>query len=238
SAILSKEILKECILEIAKSKGVLLIPSFAVGRAQNLIYEIVQLKRDGEVPSQIPVFLNSPMGQDVSSLYETHHEFHRLPPGSFAEVLSEVHTVKTADDSKNLNKSRGPMIIIAASGMLTGGRVLHHLKEFAPDPRNILLLAGFQSPGTRGWSLANGAKEIKVHGLYVDIQCKIVTSDSFSAHADRSELLRWLQSAEKPPQRVFLVHGESTASDELRKAIQSTLKWEAYVARMNQIIRL
>lgn len=237
SPIQSKEVLKQCILEIAKSRGVLLIPSFAVGRAQNLLYEITELKRNGEVPAQIPLYFNSPMGHEVAKLYEEFHQFHRLGPGQFAEVMSEVHCIKTAEESKALNNDKsGPKIIIAASGMLTGGRVLHHVKSLASDPRNMILLAGFQSPGTRGHSLLNGAKEIKIHGLYVEINCKIVSSDSFSAHAGRSELMKWIKAAPKKPERVFLVHGESTASDELRKLMDKELKWYISVPRMNQII--
>ncbi len=237
SKVSSKQILKECIEEIAKSKGVLLIPSFAVGRAQNLVYEIIELKRAGEVP-QIPVYLNTPMGHEVSGHYEQHPTFHRLGPGQFAELMSEVHSVKTAEDSKSLNEQSGPMIIIAASGMLTGGRVLHHLKAFAPDTRNLILLAGFQSPGTRGWSLLNGSEEIKVHGMYIDIKAKVVPSDSFSAHADRKDLLTWLDAAEKKPQKVFLVHGESTAADELRRRIQDQLQIDVVIPKMNQFIAI
>ncbi|WP_413561548.1 MBL fold metallo-hydrolase RNA specificity domain-containing protein [Bdellovibrio sp. HCB209] len=237
SNVSSKEVLKNCILEIAKSRGVLLIPSFAVGRAQNLLFEITELKRNGEVPAQIPVYFNSPMGHEVAKLYEEYHGFHRLGSGQFAEIMSEVHTVKTAEDSKALNDDKsGPKIIIAASGMLTGGRVLHHVKALAPDSRNMILLAGFQTPGTRGHSLLTGSKEIKIHGLYVDINCKVVSSDSFSAHADRSELLRWLKSGPQAPERVFLVHGESQSADELRKRINRDLNWDVVVPRMNQII--
>lgn len=236
STISSKKILKDCILEIAKTGGVLLIPSFAVGRAQNLIYEIVSLKRAGEVPPSIPVFLNTPMGQEVSKLYEQHAEFHRLGPGQFAEIMSEIHTIKTTEESKKLNQKTGPMIIIAASGMLTGGRVLHHLKAFAPNPENIILLAGYQTIGTRGWSLLNGSKDLKVHGSYIDVNCKVVPSDSFSAHADRDSLLEWLKSAENKPQKVFLIHGEAAASDELRRRIHDTLGWEVVIPKMNQIV--
>ncbi|WP_374033120.1 MBL fold metallo-hydrolase RNA specificity domain-containing protein [Bdellovibrio bacteriovorus] len=238
SKISSKEVLKQCILEIAKTRGVLLIPSFAVGRAQNLLYEITELKRDGEVPAHIPVYFNSPMGHEVAKLYEHYHPFQRLASGQFAEIMSEVHSVKTAEESRALNDDKsGPKIIIAASGMLTGGRILHHLKAFGPDPRNIVLLAGFQSPGTRGHSLLNGAKEIKIHGLYVEINCKVVPSDSFSAHADRSDLMTWLKQAPEAPKRTFLVHGESTAADELRKRIDKDLKWNVSVPRMNQFIK-
>lgn len=238
SPIPSKEILKASILEVAKSKGILLIPSFAVGRAQNLIYEIVELKRAGEIPAQIPVFLNSPMSHEVSKVYEEHAQYHRLGPGQFAELMAEVHSVKTAEQSKELNKQSGPMIIIAASGMLTGGRVLHHLKTVAPGADNVILLAGFQSAGTRGWSLLNGSKDLKVHGMYVNINCKVVPSDSFSAHADRDGLLDWLKNAENKPKKVFLVHGEGAASDELRRRIYDMLGLEVIIPKMNQIIGL
>ncbi|WII71059.1 MBL fold metallo-hydrolase [Bdellovibrio sp. 22V] len=233
----SKDVLKQCILDVARSRGVLLIPSFAVGRAQNLIYEISELKRAGEVP-QIPVFFNSPMGHEVSGLYEDHAGFHRLGPGQFAELMSEIHSVKTAEDSKSLNKSQGPMIIIAASGMLTGGRVLHHLKAFGPDPRNMILLAGFQSVGTRGWSLINGAKEIKVHGMYVDIGAQIVSSDSFSAHGDRTDLMNWLKASIKPPKKLFLVHGEINAAESLKERIKTDMACDVQIPEMNQIVSL
>lgn len=237
SLVSSKEFLRECILEVCKSRGVLLIPSFSVGRMQNLLHEIVELKRSGEVPAQIPVFANSPMGDEASTLYEKFHEFHRLGSGQFAEVLSEVHSVKTAEDSKNLNESPSrPMIVVAASGMLTGGRILHHVKSFGGDPRNILLLAGFQSAGTRGASLLEGARELKIHGRMHPINCKVVASDSFSAHADRNDLLIWLKSAKKVPKRVLLVHGEISAAESLRSKIQDEAGIETEIAKLGQSI--
>lgn len=239
STISSKDFLKECILEICKSRGVLLIPSFSVGRMQNLLHEIVELKHDGEIPIQVPVFSNSPMGEDASSLYEKYHDFHRLGPGGFAEVLSEVHSVKTANDSKNLNESPSrPMIIVAASGMLTGGRILHHVKSFGDDPRNILLLAGFQSAGTRGASLLEGARELKIHGRMHPINCKVIASDSFSAHADRNDLVKWLRSAERVPKKVVLVHGEISAAEALRSKILEDAGIEAEIAKLGQKISI
>jgi metallo-beta-lactamase family protein len=231
----SKKVLKDCINEVAQNNGVLLIPSFAVGRAQNLIYEISSLKRAGEVPP-IPVYLNSPMGSEVSGFYETHPTFHRLGPDEFSRVMSEISIIKSHDESRALNEKKGPMVIIAASGMLTGGRVLHHLKAFAQDPKNLILLAGFQSPGTRGWSLLNGSKELKVHGSYVDIKCKIINSDAFSAHADRRDLINWLRSTVKKPKKVFLVHGETSAMDSLRLRIQDHIGYDVVIPKMNQFI--
>lgn len=231
----SKTVLKDCITQVVHSQGVLLIPSFAVGRAQNLIYEISMLKRAGEVPP-IPVYLNSPMGSEVSGFYENHPTFHRLGPDEFTRVMSEIKTIKTSDESRALNEQKGPMVIIAASGMLTGGRVLHHLKAFSKDSNNIILLAGFQSPGTRGWSLLNGSKELKVHGSYIDVNCKVITSDSFSAHADRRDLLNWLRSTVNKPKKVFLVHGEPSAMDSLRLRIQDHIGYEVVIPKMNQFL--
>ncbi|MGZ3775067.1 MAG: MBL fold metallo-hydrolase RNA specificity domain-containing protein [Pseudobdellovibrionaceae bacterium] len=238
SQIPSKKILRECILEIAKNNGTLLIPSFAVGRTQNLIYELVNLKRAGEIPSSIPIYLNSPMGHSVSELYEKFAHYQRLGPGQFAELMSEIHSVKSVEESKGLNLKPGPMVILAASGMLTGGRVLHHLKAIASNPENIILLAGYQGVGTRGWSLLNGAKDLKVHGSYIDVKCKVVPSDSFSAHADQTGLLNWLSSSESKPQKVFLVHGESAASDDLRRRIKDKLGWDVVIPKMNQIVSI
>lgn len=239
SPVASKDFLKECILEVSKSRGVLLIPSFSVGRMQNLLQEIIELKRNQEIPAQIPVFANSPMGDEASALYEKFHDFHRLGSGQFAEVLAEVHSVKSAEDSKNLNESISrPMIIVAASGMLTGGRVLHHVKSFGGDHRNILLLAGFQSAGTRGASLLEGARELKIHGRMHPVNCKVVAADSFSAHADRSDLLKWLKSAQKPPKRIILVHGEVSAAEALRTKIQVEAGIEAEVVKLGQSITI
>ncbi|WP_374074648.1 MBL fold metallo-hydrolase RNA specificity domain-containing protein [Bdellovibrio bacteriovorus] len=219
----SMEQLGHLINKAWKAKSVLLIPAFAVGRSQNLIYEIIQLKRRAQIPSDMPIYFNSPMGSEVSDLYKKYHDFQKLDPGEFENYTSQIRFVRTADESRALNERKGPMVIIASSGMLTGGRILHHLKAFAGDPRNIILLAGFQAMGTRGWTLASGQNKVKVHGSYIDIFAEVVTSDSFSAHADQTELLRWLSGIPAKPRSVFLVHGEPSASDELRKKIEDKL---------------
>ncbi len=239
SSLPSKEVLKENILSVCKSRGALLIPSFSVGRSQNLLHEIVELKRNGEVPSQIPVYFNSPMGSEASLLYEKYASFHKLGQGQFAEVMSEVHSVKTSEDSKTLNESTlRPMIIVAASGMLTGGRVLHHVKAFCGDTKSILLLAGFQSAGTRGRALLDGVKEIKIHGKLFEVNCQIVSADSFSAHADRNDLLKWIQSAPKKPGKICLVHGEPEAAFELQKSIEKDLQIDVLIPKMDDEISL
>lgn len=235
SAVSSKEVLKEEILAVAKDRGVLLIPSFSVGRSQNILYEIVELKRNGEIPATVPVYFNSPMGSDACALYEKYYPFHKLGRGQFAELMSEIHSVKTSEASKDLNQSQQrPMVIIAASGMLTGGRVLHHLKAFGGYAKNRILLAGFQSPGTRGRDLLEGKREIKIHGQFHEIKSKIIPADSFSAHADQSELLKWIQSAKEAPKKVFLVHGELNAAKELAQKIESELGLSVEIPKMGR----
>jgi metallo-beta-lactamase family protein len=234
SAKASSVVLKECIMKAFENKSKLLIPSFAVGRAQNLIYEIVQLMRNGEAPA-LPVYLNTPMGSEVSQCYESYPTYYRLGKGEFDGFMKAIINVKSTEDSKSLNEKPGPAVIIAASGMLTGGRILHHLKAFASDPKNIILLAGFQSPGTRGWTLLNGSRELKIHGAYVPVQAQIISSDSFSAHADREDLLDWVSKAPKQPLGVFLTHGESSASDELRRRLVERFNIDVKIPKMNEI---
>jgi len=204
--------------------GVVVIPAFAVGRAQTLLLLIARLKARGAI-SDVPVFLNSPMAINATQLYHQYRSEHRLTVGECAAACNVAKMVHTADESRALNEREGPMIIISASGMATGGRVLHHLKSFAPDPKNLILLPGFQAAGTRGASLASGAREIKIHGEYVSIRAEVIKMDSLSAHADYSEILHWLRGFSRPPKRTFITHGEPQAADELRRRIEETLGW-------------
>lgn len=230
----SKETLTKLINQVFINNGVLLIPAFAVGRSQNLIFEIVQLKEQGLIPETIPIYYNSPMGKEVWRLYGEFTSFQKINSRDFDRYTKQVHFIKNAEQSKQLNEKKGPMIIIAASGMLTGGRVLHHLKAFAGNSQNIILLAGFQAMGTRGWSLAAGLKRIKLHGLYLDVEAQIISSDCFSSHADQSELLKWLTESPKKQKCIFLTHGEPSATDELRKKIEETLKLKVVVPMIGE----
>lgn len=216
-----------------RRKSILLIPAFALGRSQNLIYEIHQLKKTHQIPLEIPVYFNSPMGSEICDLYCKYSRYLKVNADDFAASVSQVHFIRTADQSRQLNERKGPAVIIAASGMLTGGRVLHHLKAFAPNSNNTILLAGFQAAGTRGWSLVNGKKQVKVHGEYVDVQAQIIQSDSFSAHADQRELLQWLAQSPQTPKQIFLIHGEPSATDELRKNIEEQLKMSVTIPFLN-----
>jgi len=209
-------------------RGVVVIPSFAVGRAQALLYFISRLKARNAIPD-VPVYLNSPMAIDATRLYREYRAEHRLSPEQCEAACAVARMVNTAEESRALNGRGGPMIIVSASGMVTGGRVLHHLKAFAPDARNMILLPGFQAAGTRGAALASGATEVKIHGEYVPVRAEVVKMDSMSAHADYSEILEWLRGFKRAPKRTFVTHGEPAAADEMRRRIEETLGWAVSV---------
>ncbi len=210
----------------AARSGTLLMPSFAVGRAQTLLFHLARLKRAGRIPD-IPVFLDSPMAQDATDLFRQNHRDHKLSASECHEVFAHARYVRTAEDSQALNANPMPKVIISASGMATGGRVLHHLKFYAPDDRNMILFAGFQAAGTRGASLVEGATQVKIHGAYIPVNAEVRNLDMLSAHADQADLLRWLSGFSEPPARTFIVHGEPHASEALRVRILDELGWQA-----------
>jgi metallo-beta-lactamase family protein len=218
--------------------GVVVIPAFAVGRTQTLLYCIHRLKLRGVLPENLPVFLNSPMAIDATRLYRRHSDEHRLDPEECAAIWRVARMVNTVEESKALNQRKGPMIIIAGSGMATGGRVIHHLKAFAPDPKNAIVLAGFQAGGTRGASLLAGADVIKIHGEYVPVRAEVVALSNLSAHADYTQILDWLRGFGQPPQRTFVTHGELAAADAMRRHIQDTLGWNVEVPEYRDRITL
>jgi metallo-beta-lactamase family protein len=218
-------------------EGVLLIPSFAVGRAQAVLFTIHELVRRGHIPG-VPVFLDSPMATDVTKLYERHGDFHGLTRDEFPALSSTAIFVRSVEASKELNGRPGPMIIIASSGMLTGGRILHHLVARADDPRNTVLLVGHQAEGSRGAALLRGAESVKIHGRWVPVRAEVTQLDVFSAHADQEELIGWLGSCGRPPQQVVLVHGEATASDELRLRIEERLGYPTRVAEHGEAVEV
>ncbi|MDM0107729.1 MBL fold metallo-hydrolase [Variovorax sp. J22R24] len=207
--------------------GVVVIPSFAVGRAQTLLHCIHLLKQTHRIPD-MPVYLNSPMAADVTRVYRHHLDEHCLSAEQCTAMCREATIVNTMEESKRLNTLPFPSIIVSASGMATGGRVLHHIKAYAPNARNTILFAGFQAAGTRGAALVGGAKEVKIHGEYVPVRAEVVNLDTLSAHADRAQLLDWL-SALPAPRRVFVTHGEPVAADALRLAIEERHGWQVAV---------
>ncbi|MBM3387660.1 MAG: MBL fold metallo-hydrolase [Betaproteobacteria bacterium] len=215
--------------KLAKRGGVAVVPVFAVGRAQAVLHAIAQLKAAGELPRGLPIFLDSPMAIHTTALFEKHMGQHRL---SLAEVqaMDRVATMlQTPEQSKSLATRHGPMVILAASGMATGGRVLHHLARYAGDHRNMVILTGFQAPGTRGASLAAGQSQIRIHGQEVAVRAEIAQIASASAHADSDQVLSWLQGMPGAPDQVYVVHGEREASDRLRQRIEHDIQWRAVV---------
>ena len=213
---------------VAARGGVIVIPAFAVGRAQALLLHLARLRQRGEIPA-VPVFLNSPMAVDATKLYHRHHAEHHVSDADCRAMYELATFVNGVEESKALNRGRGPMIIISASGMATGGRVLHHLEAFAPDNRNAILLSGYQAGGTRGAALAGGARTLRMFGREVPIRAEVVQLEGFSGHADAAELLAWMRTAPTPPRMVYVTHGEPDASDTLRARIKRELGWHARV---------
>ena len=223
-------LLGKTIRETAARGGVTIIPSFAVGRAQSLLYAIHQLRERGEIPAALPVYLNSPMATDATALYRKHPHEHRLSARDCEAMGHAAHIVNSVEESIELNRRQVPMVIIAASGMATGGRVLHHLKAFADDPRNTVLFAGFQAGGTRGAAMLDGVAAIKIHGEYVPLRAHVDQISNLSAHADGDEIMQWLGHFTQAPKRTFIVHGEPPAADALRRRIDEQLHWPCEVA--------
>jgi metallo-beta-lactamase family protein len=208
--------------------GMVLIPSFAVGRAQTLLHEIRLLKSAGTIPD-VPVYLNSPMAVEATDIFCSHAGEHRLSAEDCRAMCEGVTFVNSVEDSKRLNGRTGPMIVISASGMATGGRVLHHITAFAPDPRNTILFVGFQAGGTRGEAMVNGAPSVKIHGEYVPVKAEVARLEGLSAHADYEEVLGWLGQFQSPPRKTFITHGEPAAADALRKRIEERLHWRCRI---------
>jgi metallo-beta-lactamase family protein len=217
--------------------GTVVIPAFAVGRTQALLHLISELKKASAIPN-VPVFLNSPMGIDATEIYAAHMGEHKLDAQACREMFAVAEFIRSEEASRALNTNEGPAIILAGSGMATGGRVVHHLRTLLPDPNNTVLLAGFQAPGTRGEALQNHVEEIKIFGEFVPVRAEVVELDSMSAHADYMELIAWLQGIKLAPKRVFLTHGEPAAADAFRKHLERHLGWRPEIPEYKDTVRL
>ena len=230
-------VLGRVIRETASRGGTILIPSFAVGRAQTLLYALHRLKQRDEIP-EIPVFLDSPMAVDATRLYRRFEHDHRLTPEQCAGMYRAAKLITTPAESKRLATLHGPLVIISASGMATGGRVLHHLKRVLPDPANHVVFAGFQAPGTRGAHLVAGVREVRIHGEWHPVRAGVTQLDGFSAHADSSELIDWMRGFHSAPKQVYVTHGEPEAADRLRVRIEKELGWRARVPEHMETVEL
>ena len=217
--------------------GTVLLPSFAVGRAQALLLVLQRLKAAGEIPPLLPIYLDSPMAIAATALYSQHRRLLRVPQREMATLADGVKMLTTATMSQQLTRTHYPCVIISASGMATGGRVLHHLKSLAPEPRNSVVFAGFQVGGTRGAHLVAGAREVKIHGQMVPVRAEIHQLEGFSGHADADELMAWLGQLHTPPQQTFVVHGEPDAADSLRLRIKTQLGWQVRVPQHGERVQ-
>jgi metallo-beta-lactamase family protein len=218
--------LADVINSTAKRGGALVIPAFAVDRTQLLMYYLRALQDQNRIP-HLPVYLDSPMAINITSIYMKHAADHDLKPQSIPDPLSagQVHMTRTVEDSKKINDVVSPCIIISASGMITGGRVLHHLAKRLPDSRSTVLLVGYQAEGSGGSVLLSGATFLRIHGEEIPVRAQVVELGQLSAHAGRSELLRWLSAFQARPRQTFLVHGEPNALDSFRNAIATEYHW-------------
>ena len=221
-------VVERVVNQTAERKGVLLVPAFAVGRAQHLLHILSQLRRDRRIPD-LPVFLDSPMAIDATGLFCEHREDHLLGEEECRRMCAGVQYTRTADESKAIDRASGPMIVSSASGMATGGRVLHHLRRFLPEETTTVLFTGYQPAGTRGRSLVDGADEVKIHGQYVPVRARVVQIESLSAHADYREMLDWLARGSLAPRGVFVTHGEPSAADAFRRLLRDRFGWDAQV---------
>lgn len=231
------EALGEVVERTVQRGGTVVIPAFAVGRAQSLIHHLWQLRQAGRLRN-VPVFLDSPMAGSATLLLHRYSQEHRLGRRDYEAACAAVTYVRDVAESKALSSNRFPKVIISASGMATGGRVLHHIAAFARDHRNTLLFSGFQAAGTRGRKLLDGAREVKIYGQWIPVAAEVTELPMLSAHADSDELMRWLSGFRRPPGRVFIVHGEPTASEALRERIGRELGWKATVPLPGQSFEL
>ena len=231
------QLLADIVNRVVKRGGAIIIPSFAIGRTQTFMYYLRELEDQQRIP-RVPVYVDSPMALSATDLYLKYHEDHDLEftreeADGKGDPLNvhEFHLTKTAEESKSINAVKTPCIIVSASGMVSGGRVMHHLAQRLPDARNAVILAGFQAEGTRGRALQEGAKSLKLFGQDIAVSAEIIQMGQLSAHAGKSELLRWLGALPSGPKQIYLTHGEPAAAQALQTAITEKFHWKAAVAR-------
>jgi metallo-beta-lactamase family protein len=229
--------LGDIIARTVKRGGTVVIPAFAVGRAQSLMYYLQRLKASGRL-NNIPVFLDSPMAVDASDVFCRNIKDHKLPEAECRTACSVATYVRSTEDSKALTANPVPKVMISASGMATGGRVLHHLKRFAPDPKNTILFAGFQAAGTRGAAMMAGVETVKIHGEQIPVRAEVQNLSMLSAHVDSNEIMRWLRGFSHAPRMTFVTHGENHSAEALRQRIERELGWNCRVPRHLEAMEL
>jgi len=230
-------VLAEVVNRTIKRGGTIVIPAFAVGRVQSVLFYLQRLKATNAIPD-VPIFLDSPMAIDATEMLLAHCGEHRLSPEQCRAMHGVARETRAVEESKAIDRSHVPSIIVSSSGMATGGRVLHHLAVFAPDPNSTVLFTGYQAGGTRGALMVAGAKQIKIHGDMVPVRAEVLNLGMLSAHADADEIMAWLKNFTKPPRQTFVIHGEASGSDALRVRIKDELKWQARVPSYREEVEL
>lgn len=225
-------------LETIRRQGVVLIPAFAVGRVQTVTLILRDLMNRGELP-EVPIFVDSPMAVDATllygrHLYDTNLDDDLVEDGRSRLFPREVHLCRTVHESKRLNTREGPMVIVSSSGMMSGGRILHHLTRRLGRPENLILLAGYQARGTRGRALQDGARSLRIHGQDWPVECRHATIHGLSSHGDREEMLRWVGQPATPPSKVFVTHGEPDSAEHFARDLRERLGTEVHVAAMGK----
>jgi metallo-beta-lactamase family protein len=235
--------LAELITNTARRGGSVIVPAFAVERTQKFVFILKHLMESGQIP-RIPVFCDSPMAIKAVEIFLKHDEEYseetREMIRKYGSPLQwpSFTFASTPEESKKINETRMPAVIISSSGMVTGGRILHHLAQRLPDPRNLVLFIGFQAPGTRGFTIKNKSDEVKIFGDYVPIRAQVAALEQFSDHADPPELLQWLRTFKNQPANTYLVHGEPNASSQLRDLMNKELGWNVEIAGYQQKVEL
>ena len=213
------------------------VPAFAVGRAQSMVYLLQKLRQSGQIP-YVPIYLDSPMAINATEIMLRYHQEHRLNKQQCQSLEKDINFLRTVEQSMGLNSLNVPAIIISASGMATGGRVLHHLRRMLGDYRNTIMFAGYQAGGTRGDRLTRGETQIKIFGQYQNVKARIEHLDFLSAHADSNELLQWLRKIPAAPKECFVTHGEAASADQFRQTLQDELGWKASTPDLNKQVFL
>ncbi len=232
-----KDELEKYINDTVQKGGTIIIPSFAVERAQSVMYLLWQLKQENKIPN-IPYVIDTPMGISVLDIFKNNQKWHKLPEAVFVSMCKMFTMISEYKDTIEMIYNKQPKVIIAASGMLTGGRVLSYLERYIDKPETRIIIIGYQGEGTRGRKLLEGAKDIKMYGKYYEVKASIVEIEGLSAHGDQNDLLNWLSALENKPKKVFLVHGENQPADELRVKIQERYGFDCVIAQMNQEFEL
>jgi metallo-beta-lactamase family protein len=229
--------LGDIIARTVQRGGTVVIPAFAVGRAQSLMFYLQRLRASGRIKN-VPVYLDSPMAVDASDVFCRNIKDHKLSEAECRTACNVATYVRSTEDSKALTENPVPKVIISASGMATGGRVLHHLKRYAPDVKNTILFAGFQAAGTRGAAMMGGVETIKIHGQQIPVRAEVQNLSMLSAHADSNEIMKWLRGFARPPRMTFVTHGENHSADALRQRIERDLGWSCRVPRHLEAVEL